>query len=76
MTKINRVITGRLYRYDPVPIDQFDPRVTYVQEDDIVRVVKMPGCPPPNTMGHAHVATPDGKFLGLVHVNSLRPVRE
>ena len=36
-----------------------------------VRVVKCNGCPPPNTMGHAHVERLDGRFVGLVHTAAL-----
>lgn len=36
-----------------------------------VRVVKCNGCPPPNTMGHAHIETMDGTFIGLVHTAAL-----
>jgi hypothetical protein len=38
-----------------------------------VRVVKLRMAPPPGTMGQAHVESMDGKFLGMVCVNSLRP---
>ena len=75
MTK--RVRKNALYRFDPVLMDRCDPpigvRENRLNTGDLVRVVALPGCPPPNTMGHAHIATPAGRFLGLVHVNSLKP---
>jgi hypothetical protein len=70
MANRNRVQTGRAYFYVPVLLDRIDGR-TRLEEGDQVRVVKLPGCPPPNTMGHAHVADLSGHFVGLVHVNSL-----
>lgn len=74
MTK--RVRKDALYRFDPVPLDRIDPPAGVLRGElkagNIVRVVKMPGCPPPNTMGHCHVSTPAGMFLGLVHCNSLK----
>ena len=69
-----RVKAGNLYRFDPVFLDQVDAR-TNLKTGAIVRVVKLPGCPPCNTMRHAHVVDPKtGAFIGLVHTNSLVPV--
>lgn len=43
----------------------------------IVRVKNLHGCPPCNTMGHAHVVDPDtDKFIGLVCAGSLRPMAD
>ena len=39
-----------------------------------MRVVNLPGCPTANTMAHAHVATLDGRFIGLVQTASLDTV--
>lgn len=36
-----------------------------------VRVVKLPGAPPPNTMGQAHITLLDGTFVGMVSTASL-----
>lgn len=69
MTKIRKVRTGSTYYYDPVMMDIFDPK-TSLEKGDKVTVVRLRGCPPPNTMGHCHVAK-DGNFVGLVHCNSL-----
>ena len=69
-----RVRVGTEYRYQPVGWDIVDPPVGRLRPGEIVRVVKLPGCPPPGTMGHCHVAREDGTFAGLVHVNSLEAV--
>ena len=65
-----KVKTNQFYEYQPVPMDYLDPK-TNLNPGDIVQVKKLPGCPPPNTMGHAHVYF-KGRFAGLVHVNSLK----
>ena len=59
------------YRYQPCLWDIVDP-TTPLTENALVQVVKLEGCPPPNTMGHAHVADADGRVLGLVSTSSLR----
>lgn len=69
---MRRVRTGSIYRYDPVIMDVCDPK-TNLSPGDLCRVVKLFGCPPPNTMGHCHVERLNGQFLGLVACNSLRP---
>ena len=65
-----KVRTGSTYVYDPVLMDICDAR-TSLKKGDIVKVVKLHGCPPPNTMGHCHVEK-DGEFVGLVCCNSLK----
>ena len=71
-----KVKVGQIYSYDPVLLDQIDGR-TGLSKGDLVKVIKCAGCPPPGTMGHCHVGSPDtGKFIGLVCVNSLKPVRK
>ena len=54
-------------------MDQFDPRSDAV-EGQRVRVINLRGAPKANTMGHCHIESLEGEFLGMVHVNSL--VRE
>jgi hypothetical protein len=66
-----KVRTNSFYLYDPVPMDVWDAR-TELKQGDRVQVVHLHGCPPPNTMGHAHVYH-NGKFAGLVSTASLRP---
>jgi hypothetical protein len=74
-----RVRTGSTYIYDPVPLDQINPpygvEIDVLKPGDRVTVVHLPGCPPPNTMGFAHIETEAGEFAGLVCTNSLQPVR-
>ena len=72
-----RVRAGTTYRFDPVGIDRYDPphgvKEGRLGKGDLVKVIKLHGCPPPNSMGMAHIEK-DGKFAGLVCTNSLRPV--
>ncbi len=70
MADFNRVRAGSLYRYKPEAFDRLRPQ--NVNDGDIVRVVNLHGCPKANTMGHAHVEHLDGKFGGLVCINSLK----
>jgi hypothetical protein len=66
-----RVRMGARYTYRPALIDLIDPKTT-LAPGDIVRVVRLRGCPPPNTMGHCHVYDAAGKLRGLVLTNSLQ----
>jgi len=68
-----KVRKGGTYIYDPVPIDRIN-ALTNLKANDRVVVIHPAGCPPPNTMGHCHVARhddPDRRLVGLVHCNSL-----
>jgi len=66
-----KVRTGGIYTFDPVGWDRFDPK-TDLKPGERVKVLRLPGCPPPNTMGHCHVARKStGKFAGLVSTASL-----
>lgn len=74
---MQRVRTGSRYIYRPCLMDRTDPPYG-VETGDLlpgqtVQVVRRPGCPPPNTMGMAHIADHRGKFLGLVSLGSLHP---
>jgi len=73
---MDRVRTNATYVYDPGFIDTYDPphgvQAKLLKPGDTVRVVKLYGCPPPNTMGHCHINTMDGQFAGLVRVGSLQ----
>ena len=68
-----KVKANSFYKYDPVGLDRWDSR-TNLESGDIVQVKKIPGCPPPNTMGHCHVYF-DGRFAGLVLCNSLEKIK-
>jgi hypothetical protein len=69
-----RVRAGQSYIYYPNLLDRIDGRTRLVM-GDIVKVVNLPGCPPANTMDHAHVEL-NGKFVGLVHTNSLHAMSD
>lgn len=65
-----KVRKNGIYQYNPCMWDILDPK-TPLQGGESVRVIHPWGCPKPNTMNHAHIESLDGKFLGLVHCNSL-----
>ena len=67
---MKRVRVNSAYTYDPVRMDIFDPPYD-IEEGDSVKVVNLPGCPKANSMGMCHVQHLDGRFAGLVCVNSL-----
>ncbi len=71
--KINRVRVGSRYVYNPVLLDKIDGR-TSLKEGDLVQVITSPhSAPPAGFMGHCYVGHPEtGKFIGMVHVNSLK----
>jgi hypothetical protein len=66
-----RVRNNAVYVYHANLLDRCDAR-TDLKSGDQVRVKNLYGCPPCNTMGHAHVVNViTGEFIGLVHCNSL-----
>lgn len=65
-----KVRSGAFYRYEAAGMDRWDPK-TELEDGDLVTVVRLPGCPGPNVMGHCHVAK-DGRFAGLVLTASLK----
>lgn len=65
-----KVRKGQKVKYDPAMLDLIDPK-TNLKKGDVVKVCHPHGCPAPNTMGHCHVETLDGKFIGLVQTASL-----
>lgn len=69
-----RVQAGRSYIFYPNLLDRIDGRTGLVP-GSIVKVVNLPGCPPANTMQHAHVEY-NGQFVGLVHTNSLYAMKD
>ena len=72
----NRVRVNSLYIYHANLLDRTDGR-TSLKDGDLVRVVNLYGCPKANTMGHCYVAEPStGKFIGMVHCNSLHTKAE
>jgi len=75
---VAKVKAGRSYRFDPCLWDTMDPPVGVRQgnlrKGDIVTVVNLPGCPKANTMGHCHIKSQEGEFLGLVSTGSLEVI--
>jgi hypothetical protein len=67
---------GTVRVFNPVGWDLLDPpygvAAGLLKPGDKVKVIKLPGAPPPGTMGHYHVArVSDGEFVGLVTGASL-----
>jgi hypothetical protein len=61
-----------VYVFRPTGYDRLLTQHYTATADQRVRVVQLPGAPPPNTMGHAHIADAEtGAFLGLVSTASL-----
>ena len=64
-----KVRANRLYVYRPALFDVADPclgaREGLLKPGHTVRVVNLPGCPPCNTMAHAHVENPETGDFGL-----------
>ena len=69
-----KVRANSTYIYYPNMLDRLDGRTDLVP-GDVVKVVNLPGCPPCNTMQHAHVEL-NGRFAGLVHTNSLHKLSD
>lgn len=70
-----KVRKGRAYVFQPNGCDIVLPPKHTIEPGTVVIVTQLPGAPPPNTMGHAHVTFDDGSFAGLVDVRSLQPIR-
>ena len=78
---MKRVRVGTIYRFDPVSWDIFRPANNGIEPNDPVRVVALPGCPRPGTMGHCHVErisplNSQWIFGGLVLLASLQPWKQ
>lgn len=65
-----KVRANSWYTFRRAGWDVFDPKVD-LKNGDRVQVKNLPGCPPCNTMGHAHVYDAAGNFRGLVCTASL-----
>jgi hypothetical protein len=70
---MHKVKTGRWYTFQPVGMDLYDSCAS-VAPGSRVQVKRLPGCPPPNTIGHCHIVDAAGRFAGLVLTNSLQPI--
>jgi hypothetical protein len=69
-----KVRVGQKYRYNGVPFDRFDGHLKPA-ENEIVRVINLPGAPKANTMGMCYVTKLDGTFSGMVMTPSLQPAK-
>lgn len=65
-----KVKAGKFYRFSPNLLDAIH-NCAEVKDGDIVRVVNLTGCPKAGVMNQCHVEDADGRFLGMVSVNSL-----
>jgi len=77
---VGRVRAGQRFRFEPCLLDQgVLGKVPYgverglLKRGDVVKVVALPGCPPPGTMRMCHIEK-DGAFAGLVSLGSLQPL--
>ena len=69
-----RVRVKSKYVFHPVLFDVFASAAPTAVAGQIVRVINLYGAPKANTMNHCYIESLDGKFLGLVHTNSLEAV--
>lgn len=65
--RVNSVYTFRRSFADAVMREH----CPFVADGQRVRVVNLPGAPKCNTLGQAHIATVEGRFLGMCSTNSL-----
>lgn len=73
-TYVKPKATGRVFRYEPVGWDVFDPKVS-LERGRLVRKTQPAGCPRNGTMGHTFIEDAEtGEFLGLVLLSSLAKV--
>lgn len=70
---MRRVTVGRTYQFSREGFDCLWSHCD-AQEGQVVRVVNLPGAPRANTMGHCHIETVRGEFLGMCDVRSLHSV--
>lgn len=67
-----KVRVNKWYTFRPVGWDVIDAKNTArIEPGQRVQVRNLPGCPPANTMGHAHVFDTAGQFVGMVSTASL-----
>ena len=69
--KNRRVRLGGIYQYTPVFFDQYQQNTKDLPHGCRLRVIQPKGTPANGTMGMAYTETLDGKFIGLVCINSL-----
>jgi len=67
-----RVRKGSTYVFHPGGWDMLLSSACDATPGQCVRVVQLPGSPPPNTMGHCHIVDAEtGTFLGMCDTRSL-----
>jgi len=67
-----KVRHNSVYTFRPTGYDLLMPEHYDAVDGQRVRVIKLPGAPPPNTMGQAHIEdAKTGIFLGMVSTASL-----
>lgn len=63
-----------IYIYEPVMFDRYQENTRGLQPGLRLRVIQPKGCPKNGTMGMCYTETLEGKFVGLVCVNSLQRI--
>lgn len=66
-----RVRKGSIYIFRPCGWDIAMPQHYDAIVGQRVRIIQLPGAPAPNTMGHCHIESVHGVFLGMVSTSSL-----
>jgi hypothetical protein len=61
-----------IYIYQPTMFDRYQPNTQGLPEGTRLRVIQPRGCPKNGTMGMAYTETLEGRFVGLVCINSLQ----
>jgi hypothetical protein len=63
-----------IYIFKPVMFDRYQENTKDLAEGTRLRVVQPRGCPKNGTMGMCYTETLEGRFVGLVCVNSLQRI--
>jgi hypothetical protein len=66
-----RVRAGSVYMFRPAGWDRTAPSHLGLTDGQRLRVVNLRGCPPANTMKHAHEQDLAGQIMGMVCTASL-----
>lgn len=63
-----------IYIFKPVAFDRYQENTKNLPDGTRLRVIQPRGCPKNGTMGMAYTETLEGRFVGLVCVNSLQRI--
>lgn len=63
-----------IYIYEPVLFDRYQQNTKDIVPGTRLRVIQPRGCPKNGTMGMAYTETLEGRFVGLVCINSLQRI--